>query len=108
MSKLQRDWMLAIAKTRGEVGCRICGRQPVDAAHVIGRARDKRIGNKATVDPDSVIPLCREHHMEYDAHRLDVLPYLTVAEEVAAVRDAGGIVAALRRVSGRQAGEMAA
>jgi hypothetical protein len=50
-----------------------------------------------------VVPLCRAHHRAYDAGRLDLVPYLEpgcrahAAHAVAHV----GLVAALRRLSGR-------
>jgi hypothetical protein len=100
----RRDWTLAVAKVHGgEQRCRVCGTSPVETAHVIGRARDLRSGNVIRVNPDAVIPLCREHHRAYDAYELDVLPVLTVSEQAQAVEDAGGIISALRRISGRNA-----
>ena len=99
----RRDWSLAAAKVHGdEQRCRNCGETPVEAAHVIGRSRDQRSGNTLTVSPDSVIPLCRDCHRKYDARDLDVLPHLTVREQAQAVTDAGGIIAALRRVTGER------
>jgi hypothetical protein len=46
-----------------------------------------------------IVPLCPQHHREYDARTLDLLPYLTLAEQAAAVEHVG-IVRALRRLSG--------
>lgn len=50
------------------------------------------------------MPLCpasvSDCHGRYDRHELDLLPYLTVEEQARAVLDAGGIVAAYRRVTG--------
>ena len=54
------------------------------------------------VDPASIVPLCRDCHRAYDAHQLDLLPYLSVAEQCAAVRGAGGIEAARRRITGER------
>lgn len=48
---------------------------------------------------DNIVPLCRECHVEYDHHRLNLLPYLGIAEQIAAVRQAGGIGLAYRRTS---------
>jgi hypothetical protein len=48
---------------------------------------------------DNIVPLCRECHVEYDQHRLDLLPALTLPEQVAAVRQAGGIALAYRRTT---------
>lgn len=101
---IRRDWSQANHKR--EYGCRICGRHPAELAHVIGRINDERHGNVLTVHPDSVTPLCREHHTAYDARRLDLLPYLTVQEQARAVVDARGIESARRRIIGR--GAMAA
>lgn len=36
-----------------------------------------------------------------DPHRIDLLPVLSLEEQLQAVRDAGGIALALRRISGR-------
>jgi hypothetical protein len=99
---LRRDWSLAQHKR--EDGCRVCASHSnVELAHVIGRARDRRQGNVATVEADSIVPLCREHHQAYDAHVLDLLPYLSLAEQARAVLDAGGLELARRRISGRNA-----
>lgn len=80
-----RDWTIAHAKIEAEGDCRIshCGRPAGDAAHVIPRSQGGQM--KA----DSTIPLCRHHHTEYDAHRLDLLPYLTHAEQAEAVSIVG-------------------
>ena len=95
----RRDW--SAAQFKRDQGCRVCGKHPVELAHVIGRANDKRYGNVFKVHPDSVAPLCHDHHTAYDARRFDLLPYLSVGEQAQAVIDARGIVAALRRISGR-------
>lgn len=97
---VRRVWDSAIAKKVDEGCCRVCGGYPVDAAHVVGRSRDRRDGNKQIVDPDSVVPLCRECHAAYDRHEKDLLPFLTVAEQARAVLDAGGMLSAYRRVTG--------
>lgn len=108
---MKRDWTEAREKVDTEGCCRVCGPRVVmskdatrvEAAHVIGRARDT--GGK--VDAMSVVPLCGPAtssstcHGRYDAHRLDLLPYLTPAEQARAVADAGGIESARRRISGR-------
>jgi hypothetical protein len=47
-----------------------------------------------SVDP----PLHRTHHRAYDAHELDILHVLTLEEQVQAVRDAGGIENARKRL----------
>jgi hypothetical protein len=38
---------------------------------------------------DAIVPLCREHHTAFDAHRIDLLPHLTYAEQAEAVRVIG-------------------
>ena len=106
---VRRSWAEARAKVDDEGGCRVAGlvcAGVVQAAHVIGRANDPLI------DPDKpakglyapaidIVPLCRAHHARYDRHELDLLPYLTPEEQTRAVAVAGGIAAALRRISGR-------
>jgi hypothetical protein len=111
---MKRDWKEARAKVTKEGQCRYCRSQirPLEAAHLIGRAADKKEGNKAIVNPLSVIPLCGPFgdsdscHTKYDHHQLDILPYLTAEEEVQAVRDAAtvrkgkGLAVAYRRLTG--------
>jgi hypothetical protein len=53
--------------------CLVCGRSPVDPAHVVPR----RCGGCDS--PDCVLPLCRTHHRLFDSGRLALVPYL-VAE----------------------------
>ena len=65
----------------------------VDAAHVTPRA----IGG--CDHEDCVIGLRRADHRMYDAGRLDILPYLTLAEQAHAVSHLG-ILGALRRTTG--------
>lgn len=115
----RRDWTEAREKVEREGRCRVCGQSApkLEAAHVIGREHDepKVPGGKTLwVNPDRIVPLCgslnppwgdQDCHVEYDAHRLDLLPVLTLDEQLQAVRDAGGIALALRRVSGRNYGE---
>ncbi len=89
----------------------MCGEtRDLDAAHVIGRKHDPvlegpRGGKSIYVHPDSTVPLCGGFtdnfcHAQYDARQLDLLPYLHLHEQVRAVEDAGGIISALRRISG--------
>lgn len=97
----------------------------LEAAHTVGRTHDSRLiwrypdGKKAFVrehvqggqvrlwvDPDDIVELCGPAtstdtcHGAYDGHRLDLLPLLTVDEQIAAVRAAGGIASAIRRLTG--------
>ncbi|OUJ87131.1 hypothetical protein BFG48_010660 [Acinetobacter nosocomialis] len=44
--------------------CVMCGRTPVDAAHSNQGAHNKGMGLKAC--DSKTIPLCRQHHIEYD------------------------------------------
>ena len=80
-----RDWSVAHAKIKAEGKCRVahCSRPAGDAAHVIPRSLGG--GQEA----DSTVPLCRPHHTAYDAHELDLLPYLTLDEQAEAVRIVG-------------------
>lgn len=99
----KRNWQDSLQKVEEQPYCRVCGSPFVEQAHVIGRARDERRGGVRYVNPDSIVPLCAEHHRAYDGRRLDLLPYLTVAEQARAVIDADGIEAARRRIVGRAA-----
>lgn len=108
-SQPKRDWSDARAKVEAEEVCRVCGsNEQVQAAHIIERACDQPKPGFASpplwVNPDSVIPLCGEFsqlkcHPSYDAHSLDILEFLTTAEQIQAVRDAGGIESARRRTA---------
>jgi hypothetical protein len=81
--------------------CRVCRRGDghIDAAHVIPRSLAPNHGEQA----DAIVGLCRVCHTEYDEHRLDLLPFLSLAEQVSAVLAAGGIERARRIISGREA-----
>lgn len=99
-SQPRRDWSDAQVK---RVPCRVCGAWPVDLAHVVGRKHDRRGPNQMFyVRPESVVGLCREHHSKFDAHELDLLPYLTLEEQLDAVRSAGGIELARVRLAPSQ------
>lgn len=102
-----RFWDDARAKVEQEGACRICKRTDLklEAAHVLGRAYDEpRIGasgqplKELYVDPDRIIPACgpfpENCHGDVDLKRIDLLPHLTIEEELRAVKDAGGIQAA--------------
>lgn len=87
-------------KVEAEGRCRTCDDpRPgvLDAAHLIPRSVKSGQGFE---DPDGIVPLCSRIkggagcHDDYDAHRLELLPYLTLDEQLAAVRLAGGIEAA--------------
>lgn len=103
MSQPKRDWILARAKVDHEGVCRVCRTSHrIEAAHVIGREHDRdaglnygrdAAGGKLLVNPDRIVPLCGPAtdlstcHGKYDAHRLDLLPYLHVTEVLQAVAD---------------------
>jgi hypothetical protein len=52
------------------VSCLVCGRAPVDPAHLV----PQRFGG--CPDADCVVPLCRAHHRLYDQARLALAPFL--------------------------------
>ena len=114
---VKRDWSEAREKVDREGACRVCRhdparsklRQRLEAAHVAGREFDGSFVDTiphADDGPDAgvrvrgvdVVPLCQRHHAAYDARELDLLPYLTFAEQAAAVVHLG-IVGAVRRIS---------
>lgn len=106
-SERPRDWTLAIAKKEeeGDV-CRVCGAPGTECAHILGRKFDQPVSPGARtllVLPDRIVPLCGEFanrcHQRYDAKELDLLPYLTAAEQAQAVLDAGSMGLALTRIS---------
>lgn len=99
-----RDWRDAETK-RGP--CRVCGHSRAELAHTIGRDMDAvlagpRGGMYRYVHPDSVVPLCPAHHEQFDARRLDLLPCMTIDEQLNSVEAAGGIVAAYERLTGEK------
>lgn len=111
-SQPRRDWGPARRKVENEEVCRVCGSNvDVQAAHIIGRERDKfdldgkpRNVREYTVEEHRILPMCGDFaplkcHPAYDAHQLDVLEHLTLDEQVQAVRDAGGIESARRRLA---------
>jgi 5-methylcytosine-specific restriction endonuclease McrA len=95
----RRSWKEARQKVEDEgFRCRVCRSSfQVEAAHVIPRSLAPGVGTNMSAD--NIVPLCRECHVEYDQHRLDLLPALTLPEQVAAVRQAGGIALAYRRTT---------
>jgi hypothetical protein len=48
----------------------VCGRRPVDPAHLVPRS----LGG--CDEPDCFVPLCRRCHRAYDRGELDLLPHL--------------------------------
>jgi hypothetical protein len=62
------------AKVAG-LGCLVCGRMPVDPAHLVPR----RLGGCDS--PDCVVALCRTHHRLFDCARLALKPFLWSGHE---------------------------
>lgn len=78
--------------------CVVCWRAPTDRAHVI----DRSLVPDPYGDPRRVVFLCRQHHDEYDAHELDLLPYLEARHraELAYAVQIFGLLGTLQRVTG--------
>lgn len=96
---MKRDW----SRVETALTCRVCKRNSVgggrlERAHVIPRKYDPK---GEPVDPRGIVTLCTAHHQEYDAGKLDLLPYLTNREQAYAVERIG-LVSALRYISGRE------
>lgn len=101
-SQPKRDWSDSLAKLEAEGVCRVCGSgRELEQAHVAGRRYDKPRPGRSTlwVNPDSVVPLCRRDHQAFDHGTLDLLPYLTTAEQARAVLDLGSIETARIKLS---------
>jgi len=96
LSPSSRDWTEPHAKRDSEPGCRVCGREGVDAAHVVPRSLAPNGGEHR----DNIVPLCRKCHRLYDEGFLSLEEYLTAAEAACAVLLTGSLRAALRVVSG--------
>ncbi len=104
----RRVWDKATEKVAAEGSrCRVCGsRFAIERAHVIGREHDSKPPVHAdfwrpwVVAPDRIVPLCgpvtdpASCHGTQHAKRLDLLPYLTLDEQLQAVADAGSIARA--------------
>jgi len=94
-------------KVEEEGQCRVCGAPAAvcDAAHLW----DRSLGVSGFDNADLIVPLCSRIkggegcHDEYDAHRLDLRPYVTVDESVAVVRAARSIERARNRLAGLSA-----
>lgn len=102
---MKRDYSLAREKVDGESRCRVCAIpnsvKPVEAAHLIARAR-VRPGLEHGEHPDNIVPLCggpNGCHSAYDLRQLDVLPFIDRHEQAKAVELAGGILSALERLT---------
>lgn len=128
MSRPDRDWSLATAKLQlVEFQCRACRPGIAKRAHIVGRVHDYTVpvwsswpvlddGVKfddypgcvpwrpGLVWPHRIIPLCADCHRAQHAGQLDILPLLTVREQVQAVADCRGILSAYHRTTSGQAG----
>lgn len=100
MSQPDRNWSDALRKLEPFV-CRNCKRHDrgLDLAHTVGRKYDEKRGKRLYVHPDSVVPLCRIDHQLYDAHKLNILPVLTLGEQLKAV-ELVGLARAYKRLTG--------
>jgi hypothetical protein len=105
-----RNWNDARRKVEQEGRCRVCGagHRRLEAAHVLGREHDKphplpsprELANgELSVRADEIVPLCQTCHRAYDAHALDLLPYLSLDEQARAVGHVG-IARAYQRTTG--------
>lgn len=92
----KRIWDKAREKLEREGCCRLCGcTRDLQAAHTIPKAMsDVRIegpkgGVYLLVPEDATVPLCGDFgegcHGLHDRHEVDLLPVLTLAEQVFAV-----------------------
>lgn len=92
-----RNWTQAKQKIEEERRCRICSNKP-EPAHIIPRSR---IPGPEAMDARNIVPLCRQHHTEYDSHTLDLLPYLSHEEQSFAVQLVGMHEAYKRIINGQ-------
>jgi hypothetical protein len=83
------------AKVAGQP-CLVCGKRPVDPAHLVPRS----LGG--CDDAACCVPLCRVDHRRYDRGELDLLPHLEphYRAELAHVLGHLGLLALLRCVTG--------
>jgi len=77
------------AKVAG-AACLVCGRRPVDPAHLV----PQRFGG--CEQADCVVPLCRAHHRIFDRARLALAPFLSDSQHRAELAHARGHVGAER------------
>lgn len=77
--------------------CIVCWRQG-EHAHLI----DRSLCPDPYQEPRRIVALCREHHERYDAHQLDLLPYLEPGHrsELARAVECVGLLGTLKRVTG--------
>jgi len=95
----RRDWTAARAKVEADNHgrCRVCRTAGVDAAHIIPRSINP---TEANMGAEAVVGLCRRCHTKYDSHQLDLLPHLTLDEQVHATRMAGSLERARQIITG--------
>lgn len=83
-ANLKTDWFQARLKCNVEGECRSCQRDDVglEAAHTFNRATQDQYkeNGQRYVPPEAIIPLCKECHMKYDAHQLDIFDVITREE----------------------------
>ena len=101
---MRRDWSEVTVDRL--TPCRVCGIQGrTERAHVAPRKHDARAGKGRKVNPDSIVPLCgpsgdsQSCHTRFDRGELDLLPFLSLAEQLRAVEDLGGIELARKRLA---------
>jgi hypothetical protein len=80
--------------------CVVCRESPTDPAHLLPRG----LCPDGDGDPRAVVPLCRDHHREYDEGGLDLLPYLEPwhRTELAFAVERFGLLSTLRRVTNQR------
>lgn len=85
------------AKVAGRA-CLVCGRRPVDPAHLVPRS----LGG--CDEPECVIPLCRRCHRAYDRGALDLLSHLEPGYRTELAHALGhlSLLTLLRRVTGQR------
>jgi hypothetical protein len=89
------------AKVAGRA-CLVCGKRPVDPAHLVPRS----LGG--CDEPDCCVPLDRSCHRAYDRGELDLLPHLEPRFRVELAHALGHLplLGLLRRVTGRRWGPL--
>ena len=102
----RRQWGPAREKLEMEGSCRRCGAVVgLECAHTMGREHDRneplfhRPWKPYTVAPERIIPLDSDCHRLQHERKIDILPLLTVEEQLQAVADAGSIELARRALA---------
>ena len=105
LGRKKRNWEQAVAKVHSESTCRFCGLNTfqlaehqlrLETVHLVPRQYDPLNEDGETwVDPDTVVAACgpatssASCHSRFDRGYLDVLCWLTRAEQAAVVRAVG-------------------